>query len=124
MELLNETPAIISSSAAILRLWDDLGSAKDENQDGNDGSYVRCYLEEHEGCSIEEAREKTINMISDEWKKLNRELLSPNPFPASFTLASLNLARMIPLMYSYDGNQCLPSLKEYMKLMLYETVSM
>nr|P0CV95.1 RecName: Full=(3S,6E)-nerolidol synthase 2, chloroplastic/mitochondrial; Short=FaNES2; Flags: Precursor [Fragaria x ananassa] len=124
VELLNETPAMISSSAAILRLWDDLGSAKDENQDGNDGSYVRCYLEEHEGCSIEEAREKTINMISDEWKKLNRELLSPNPFPATITLASLNLARMIPLMYSYDGNQCLPSLKEYMKLMLYETVSM
>ncbi|KAL6201059.1 hypothetical protein ACLB2K_024774 [Fragaria x ananassa] len=120
VELLNETPAIISSSAAILRLWNDLGSAKDENKDGNDGSYVRCYLEEHEGCSIEEAREKTINMISDEWKKLNRELLSPNPFPATFTSASLNLARMIPLMYIYDGNQSLPSLKEYMKLMLYE----
>lgn len=26
--LLNETPPIISSTAAILRLWDDLGSAK------------------------------------------------------------------------------------------------
>ncbi|PRQ28599.1 (3S,6E)-nerolidol synthase 1 [Rosa chinensis] len=124
VELLNDTPTIISSTAAILRLWDDLGSAKDENQDGNDGSYVRCYLEEHQGCSIDEAREKTVNMISDEWKKLNRELLSPNPFPATFTSASLNLARMVPLMYSYDGNQCLPSLKEYMKSMLYETVSM
>ncbi|XP_062013362.1 (3S,6E)-nerolidol synthase 1 [Rosa rugosa] len=124
VEVLNDTPAIISSTATILRLWDDLGSAKDENQDGNDGSYVRCYLEQHQGCSIEEAREKTVNMISDEWKKLNRELLSPNPFPATFTSASLNLARMVPLMYNYDGNQCLPSLKEYMKSMLYETVSM
>ncbi|XP_050369883.1 (3S,6E)-nerolidol synthase 1 [Argentina anserina] len=124
VELLNGTPAIISSSAAILRLWDDLGSAKNENQDGNDGSYVRCYIEEHEGCSIEEAREKTINMISDEWKKLNRQLLSSHPFPATITSASLNLARMVPLMYSYDDNQCLPSLKEYMKSMLYETVSM
>lgn len=124
VELLNDTPAIISSTAAILRLWDDLGSAKDENQDGNDGSYVRCYLEEHQGCSIEEAHEKTLNMISDAWKHLNKELLSPNPFPATFTTASLNLARMVPLMYSYDDNQGLPSLKEYMKSMLYETVSM
>lgn len=28
VELLNETPAIISSAAAILRLWDDLGTAE------------------------------------------------------------------------------------------------
>ncbi|KAK9949311.1 hypothetical protein M0R45_004843 [Rubus argutus] len=122
VELLDETPAIISSTAAILRLWDDLGSAKDENQVGNDGSYVRCYLEEHPGCSIEEAQERTINMISDEWKHLNKELLSPNPFSESFTTASLNLARMVPLMYSYNDNQGLPLLEEYMKSMLYGTV--
>ncbi|KAF9672219.1 hypothetical protein SADUNF_Sadunf11G0017900 [Salix dunnii] len=43
VELINNFPAIISSTATILRLWDDLGSAKDENQDGHDGSYVECY---------------------------------------------------------------------------------
>ncbi|KAL6282162.1 hypothetical protein ACE6H2_013091 [Prunus campanulata] len=123
VELLNETPAIISSAAAILRLWDDLGSAADENQDGHDGSYIRCYLNEHQGCSIEDAQEITINLISKEWRRLNKELVSPNPFPVAFTNASLNLARMVPLMYSYDQNQCLPSLKEYMRSMLYETES-
>nr|AIC76501.1 terpene synthase [Prunus campanulata] len=123
VELLNETPAIISSAAAILRLWDDLGSAADENQDGHDGSYIWCYLNEHQGCSIEDAQEITINLISKEWKRLNKELVSPNPFPVAFTNASLNLARMVPLMYSYDQNQCLPSLKEYMRSMLYETES-
>ncbi|KAM1959644.1 hypothetical protein FF1_005093 [Malus domestica] len=119
VEFLNGTPAIISSTAAILRLWDDLGSAKDENQDGDDGSYVKLYLNEHQGKTMEEAQEHVTNMISEEWKKLNKELVSPNPLPAAFTKASLNLARMVPLMYSYDDNQCLPSLDEYMKSMLH-----
>ncbi|CAN6546608.1 unnamed protein product [Malus baccata var. baccata] len=113
VELVNETPAIVSSTAAILRLWDDFGSAEDENQSGHDGSYVRCYLQEH-----------PVNMISKEWKSLNKELVSPNyPFPATFTNASLNLARMVPLMYNYDDNQHLPSLEVFMKSMLYETES-
>ncbi|XP_016652809.1 PREDICTED: (3S,6E)-nerolidol synthase 1-like, partial [Prunus mume] len=123
VELLDETPAIISSAAAILRLWDDLGSAEDENQDGHDGSYIRCYLNDHQGCSIEDAKEITTNLIAEEWKRLNKELVSPNPFPVAFTNASLNLARMVPLMYSYDQNQRLPSLEEYMRSMLYETES-
>ncbi|KAM1485414.1 hypothetical protein TB1_036270 [Malus domestica] len=124
VELLNETPAIVSSTAAILRLWDDFGSAEDENQSGHDRSYVRCYLQEHPGSSMEEAQENTVKMISKEWKNLNKELVSPNyPFPATFTNASLNLARMVPLMYNYDENQHLPSLEVYMKSMLYETES-
>ncbi|KAM1796986.1 hypothetical protein ACFX11_037155 [Malus domestica] len=124
VELLNETPAIVSSTAAILRLWDDFGSAEDDNQSGHDGSYVRCYLQEHPGSSMEEAQENTVKMISKEWKNLNKELVSPNyPFPATFTNASLNLARMVPLMYNYDDNQHLPSLEVYMKSMLYETES-
>ncbi|KAM1320183.1 hypothetical protein ACFX14_005245 [Malus domestica] len=119
VELLNGTPAIISSTAAILRLWDYLGSAKDENQDGDDGSYINYYLNEHQGKTMEEAQEHVTNMISQEWKKLNKVLVSPNPFPAAFTKASLNLARMVPLMYSYDDNQRLPSLDEYVESMLH-----
>ncbi|KAG6696544.1 hypothetical protein I3842_09G152900 [Carya illinoinensis] len=74
-------------------------------------------------CSIKEAREKVLNMISDAWKCLNKECLSPNPFSASFTKASLNIARMVPLLYNYDENHGLPSLEEHVKLVLYESVS-
>lgn len=68
---------------------------------------------------MEEAQEHVTNMISQEWKKLNKVLVSPNPFPAAFTKASLNLARMVPLMYSYDNNQRLPYLDEYVESMLH-----
>ena len=97
---------------------------QDENQDGHDGSYLECYVKEHKGSSMEEARQHTMSMISNAWKSLNKECLSPTPFPLKFTKASLNLARLVPLMYSYDDNQCLPSLEEHMKSMLYETVAM
>ncbi|XWS12765.1 hypothetical protein CRYUN_Cryun37aG0118400 [Craigia yunnanensis] len=124
VELIDNGPAIISSTATILRLWDDLGSAKDENQHGHDGSYVDCFMKEHQGIAVESVRKYVIHMISDAWKGLNHECLSPNPFSLYFSKASLNIARMVPLMYSYDENQCLPSLEEYMKSLLYESVPM
>ncbi|XP_050288838.1 (3S,6E)-nerolidol synthase 1-like [Quercus robur] len=118
VDLLDDVPGIISSTAKILRLWDDLGSAKDENQDGRDGSYLKCYMKEHCGSSIKDTREHIISMISDEWKCLNKECLYSYPFPASFKNVSLNAARMIPLMYNYDDNHRLPSLEEHMKSLL------
>nr|BBE32339.1 linalool/nerolidol synthase [Chengiopanax sciadophylloides] len=112
-----ENSGIISSLATILRLWDDLGSAKDENQDGNDGSYIKCFMNEHQGITIDIARQHVTHMISEAWKCLNKECLLPNPFSATFTKAALNLARMVPLMYSYDDNHRLPVLEDYIKSM-------
>ncbi|KAG5246829.1 (3S,6E)-nerolidol synthase [Salix suchowensis] len=109
-------PPIITLTATILRLWDDLGTAKDENQDGNDGSYLECYTREHSNMTVERAREHVSQLISDAWKKLNRECLSrPSPFSSIFTKACLNVARMIPLMYSYDDSPSQESLKELMR---------
>ncbi|GLT70746.1 hypothetical protein SLA2020_428060 [Shorea laevis] len=99
-DLVDNIQSIISSPATILRLWDDLGSAMDEGQDGRDGSYVDYYVKEHKGCSMKDAREKVVSMISEAWKRLNKECLSPNPFPAAFAKASLNIARLVPLLYA------------------------
>ncbi|KAB1201252.1 (3S,6E)-nerolidol synthase 1 [Morella rubra] len=123
-DLVDLMPGIISFPATILRLWDDLGSARDESQDGHDGSYIECYMKEHQGASIQEARQKVADMISDAWKRLNKECLSPTPFPATFTKASLNIARMVPLLYNYDDNQGLPTLEEHVKSVLFESLSL
>ncbi|XP_021640399.2 probable terpene synthase 13 [Hevea brasiliensis] len=124
VELIDANPGIINSTARILRLWDDLGSAKDENQDGYDGSYVECYLKEHQGCSVESARKHVHQMISETWKQLNKECLFQNPFSLTFTKACLNVARMVPLMYSYDENHRLLILEEHISSLLHESVSM
>ncbi|KAG4124068.1 hypothetical protein ERO13_D10G017700v2 [Gossypium hirsutum] len=124
VELIDNNPSIISSTATILRLWDDLGSAKDENQDGHDGSYIDCYMKENQGIEVENARKHVINMIANEWKLLNQQCIFQKSFSMTFCKASLNIARMVPLMYSYDENQCLPSLDEYMKSLLYQSIPM
>ncbi|KAL2475530.1 S-(+)-linalool synthase [Abeliophyllum distichum] len=113
---------LISSVAVILRLWDDFGSAKDEQQDGNDGSYIECYMKDNPGSTIEIAREHVVDLISSEWKCLNKECfrLNQNSSISSFTKAALNLARMVPLMYSYDDNQGLPVLEEYINSTLFD----
>nr|XP_043630944.1 (3S,6E)-nerolidol synthase 1-like [Erigeron canadensis] len=116
--LINDNRDIISSVATILRLWDDLGSAQDESQDGNDGSYIMYIQNEHEGCSVDVAREHVMNLISDTWKRLNKECLSSNPFSATFITAANNIARMVPLMYSYGDNGSLPLLDDNIKFML------
>ncbi|KAG8634414.1 hypothetical protein MANES_17G030605v8 [Manihot esculenta] len=123
VELLDSNPGIIYSTAKILRLWDDLGSAKDENQDGHDGSYLECYSKEHQECSVESARKHVIQMILDTWKQLNKECLFQNPFSQTFTKACLNVARMVPWMYSYDENR-FPILEEHIGYLLHDSVSM
>ncbi|XP_055808840.1 (3S,6E)-nerolidol synthase 1-like [Solanum dulcamara] len=98
---LEDISAMSSSTAMILRLWDDLGSAKDENQEGNDGSYVECYMKVNKDASILSAREHVIKLIEDEWKQLNRVYLClMSSSSRSFSKASLNSARMVPLVYN------------------------
>ncbi|XP_075663578.1 (3S,6E)-nerolidol synthase 1-like [Castanea sativa] len=121
VELLDSNPSITSSVATILRLWDDLGNAQDEDQNGHDGSYIECYRKERQGCSVEDAKSHVFKMISNAWKQLNKDCLNPNPFPASFIKASLNFARMVPLMYSYDEKHRLPSLEEHMKSLIFKS---
>ncbi|KAG5023254.1 hypothetical protein AAZX31_07G173000 [Glycine max] len=119
--LMDEFPSIISATATILRLCDDLEGDQDVNVKGddNDGSYIKCYMKEHPATSVEQAREHVAELISDAWKRLNQECLmtDANLFPSSFTKLCLNAARMVPLMYGYDTNS--PSkLEEYVKSLL------
>ncbi|XP_074270104.1 (3S,6E)-nerolidol synthase 1-like [Silene latifolia] len=116
--LLNSHIEVGSLVATIFRLWDDLGSAKDENQNGHDGSYIACFMNEHKGSSTESARKHVHTMISDAWKCLNETCQSSSQFSAYFKEAALNSARMIPVMYNYDKSHQLPSLEKHMKSLL------
>ncbi|CAH8386825.1 unnamed protein product [Eruca vesicaria subsp. sativa] len=111
VKLIESNPKIVSSAATILRLWDDL----DVNQDGFDGSYVDCYLNEHKGSTVAEARAHVFQEISKAWKHLNKECLNPRPFSRAFSKACLNIARTVPLMYKYDDEQQLRGLNKYLK---------
>ncbi|KAI3448892.1 hypothetical protein Pfo_005557 [Paulownia fortunei] len=116
--LLGDTQCILYSVAMILRLLDDLGNAQDEHQDGHDGSYIECYMKEFDVSSYKVAKKHVMNMISDTWKRLNKQCLSSTPFSPSFTKACLNVARMVPIMYDYDESHALPVLEDCLESML------
>ncbi|KAL8214033.1 hypothetical protein R6Q57_003482 [Mikania cordata] len=109
---------IITLVSTILRLTDDLEAEQNENQDGQDGSYVKCFLMEHEKCSKNIVREYVRKMISDTWKSLNKECLSPNPFSEGFLNGSINLARLVPSMYGYKCYNSFDLIEEYVKSIL------
>nr|GMC83781.1 (3S,6E)-nerolidol synthase 1-like [Ipomoea batatas] len=108
---------IISSVAAILRLLDDLGTEEDEEQEGNDGSYMEYYMKEQQGWSLSDGRQHVLDKVSKEWKLLNKHCLSPTTIPTSFKTACLNVARLVPMMYAYNDNHRLPVLEEHVKFM-------
>ncbi|XP_019171836.1 PREDICTED: (3S,6E)-nerolidol synthase 1-like isoform X2 [Ipomoea nil] len=93
---------MITSVGAILRLLDDLDATQGEKQDGNDASYVEYYVKENHGVSLSDGKQRVINMVSEQWKLLNKQCLSPTPIPTSFRKACLNVARMVPMMYNYS----------------------
>ena len=61
-----------------------------------------------------------MNKIRDAWKRLNQEWLFDKHFHSTFIKTALNLARMVPLMYSYDDNQSLPGIERKVKSLLYD----
>ncbi|KAK4399016.1 Tricyclene synthase 0e23, chloroplastic [Sesamum angolense] len=109
---------LLSDVATILRLYNDLGGW---NEDGTDGSYIDLYMKDHPGLSVAQARERAVDIIASQWKSLNKECFRLNQYfsASSFTKASLNLARIVPLMYDYDEDQRLPVLEEYVKFTLF-----
>ncbi|XP_068667824.1 (3S,6E)-nerolidol synthase 2, chloroplastic/mitochondrial-like [Aristolochia californica] len=120
-DLVDNIPGLISYPASILRLWDDLGSAKDEKQQGHDGSYLDYHMQERgKSLSLQDAREHVMHLIDEEWKKLNKACLSPNRFSSTFTVASLNSARMVQVMYSYDDHQRLEALEQHINTLIGE----
>ncbi|XP_042444123.1 (3S,6E)-nerolidol synthase 1-like [Zingiber officinale] len=114
-------PNLISCPATILRLWDDLGSAKDEEQDGKDGSFLECFMKENPHCSFEVAKEEVMRLITKAWEELNKESFSSSTkFSRDFVECCLNMARMVRVMYSYNEEHKLPMFEDYVNLLLIE----
>ncbi|XP_051207105.1 S-(+)-linalool synthase, chloroplastic [Lolium perenne] len=113
----NHITSVVACPAKIMRLRDDMGSAKDEAQEGLDGSYKELYLRENPHGNAEE---HMLKMIEDQWVELNRVCFSgtKSSLSPSFVGASLNFARMVGVMYDYDDKQRLPVLEDYTRMLL------
>nr|QWB49554.1 terpene synthase 23 [Aquilaria sinensis] len=111
VEEIDRLPEIISSTATILRLWNDVGSAREHGKEGRE--------------EAAKAMDEAMRRVSEAWKRLNRENLSPSPFSSSpFSRGSLNLARLVPLLYSFSERRSLPLLEEFINCVIYEPATL
>ncbi|CAM0947508.1 unnamed protein product [Alopecurus aequalis] len=107
---------IISCPSKILRLWDDMGSAKHEAKEGLDGSYKKLYLKENPSG---DAEGHMLGLIESEWEELNRECFSrQSSYPPSLTRVSLNFARMVT-QFGYDDEEKRPVVEDYLRMFLF-----
>ncbi|CAA3014355.1 isoprene synthase, chloroplastic-like [Olea europaea subsp. europaea] len=102
IECFNDYPALLRYPSTIFRLCNDLSSSKAEIERGETANAISCYMHEN-GVSEEVARRYIRNLIDDNWKMMNKELVSNSLFSNSFIEIAINLARISQCHYQH-GN--------------------
>ncbi|XP_074305140.1 alpha-farnesene synthase-like [Silene latifolia] len=99
---LREYQHLVYYISLIIRLSNDLGTSAVELERGDSPSSVLCYMVEA-NVTEEMARVHVKNMISDTWKKINKELLSTSPRQQKSVNLIINMARVSEFIYR-DGD--------------------
>ncbi|XWS51960.1 hypothetical protein CRYUN_Cryun11dG0026500 [Craigia yunnanensis] len=91
-------PKIIRASTIICRFMDDIAEHKFNQKREDDCSAIECYMEQY-GVSAQEAYDEFNKHIKSSWKDINEEFLKPTEMPAPVLNRSLNLARVMDVLY-------------------------
>ncbi|KAL4273156.1 hypothetical protein GQ457_13G002750 [Hibiscus cannabinus] len=91
-------PKIIKASTIICRFMDDIAEHKFKHRREDDCSAIECYMEQY-GVTAEEAYDEFNKHIESSWKDVNEELLKPREMPEAVLNRSLNLARVMDVLY-------------------------
>ncbi|XP_077225060.1 alpha-terpineol synthase, chloroplastic-like [Tasmannia lanceolata] len=103
LECINNYPNIFYCSSVLLRLYDDLGTSTEEIERGDVPKSIQCYMHETGALKID-SREHIRGLISDIWKKMNKESVSCSPLPEPLINAAFGLGRISLFFYQYgDG---------------------
>ncbi|XP_040987076.1 (-)-germacrene D synthase-like [Juglans microcarpa x Juglans regia] len=97
-EWLFSDPKMVTASAVVCRLMDDIVSHKFEQKRGHVASAVECYMTQY-GVIEEEAVRELRKQVTDAWKDINKECLYPTEVPMPILMRVLNLARVIDVVY-------------------------
>ncbi|XP_077251450.1 alpha-terpineol synthase, chloroplastic-like [Tasmannia lanceolata] len=108
LECIDNYPNLLLWSSMILRLCDDLGTSTAELERGDVSKSIQCYMHET-GAPEEVAREHIRGLISDMWKKMNKDSLSCSPLSEPIITAALDLARIAQCYYQYSDGFGIPN---------------
>lgn len=121
--MMDPYPKLFSSSGRILRLWDDLGTATDEQERGDVASSIDCFRREKNLSSNGEARKQVKQLIRSLWKELNGELVAPKALPLPLIKASLNMSRTAQVVYQHGDNSKFCSVDDCVNSLFFTPIS-
>ncbi|KAI3450216.1 hypothetical protein Pfo_006881 [Paulownia fortunei] len=119
-QLLNKPyPKLFSAAGRILRLWDDLGTAKEEQERGDLASSIQLFMREKNLATEDEGRNGILEEIYGLWKDLNGELISKNGMPLAIIKVALNMARASQVVYKHEEDTYFSSVDNYVEALFF-----
>ncbi|MBA0784750.1 hypothetical protein Gotri_027635 [Gossypium trilobum] len=91
-------PKIIQASAIICRFMDDIAEHKFKHRREDDWSVIDYYMKEY-NVTAQETYDVFNKYIESAWKDMNQELLKPTEMPTEVMNRSLNLSRVMDVVY-------------------------
>nr|XP_043638247.1 probable terpene synthase 11 [Erigeron canadensis] len=122
--ILHPYPNFFTVTGTILRLWDDLGTAKEEHERGDTQSSIHLLMKEKNITSEEEGRKQILQLIHGLWSELNAELVTPNLVLLPIFRVALNASRTSQIVYEHDENSYLSSVENHVQYFFYKPIDM
>ncbi|KAL2331792.1 hypothetical protein Fmac_019373 [Flemingia macrophylla] len=119
ISMMNPYPRIFCCSGEILRLWDDLGTSRDEQQRGDNASSIQCLMLENNIFDENVARKYIKNLIGNLWSELNGLAFTTTALPYSVMKVSLNMARTAQVIYQHGDDQSTPTVDDHVQTLLF-----
>ncbi|CAI9280139.1 unnamed protein product [Lactuca saligna] len=120
--LTDSYPSFFSISGTILRLWDDLGTSKEEQERGDVASSIQLLMKEKNITCEEEGRKQILQFIDSSWKELNKTLVVPNTLPISLIRIALNMARASQVVYQHEESSYFSRVDNHVKSLFFAPI--
>ncbi|KAK7402011.1 hypothetical protein VNO78_13940 [Psophocarpus tetragonolobus] len=119
ISLMNPYPRLFSCSGEILRLWDDLGTSREEQARGDNACSIQCLMTENNISDENVARKHIRQLIQNLWPELNGLVMAKTTLPLSVKKASLNMARTAQIIYQHGDDQNTFTVDDYVQTLLF-----
>lgn len=120
--LLDPYPKFFSLVGTILRLWDDLGTSKEEEERGNVVSSIQLLMREKNITNEEEGRKQILQLINELWKDLNAELVTPDAFLLPMIRIALNMSRTCQVVYQHNEDSYLTNVESQVQYLFFKSI--
>nr|GEZ06556.1 probable terpene synthase 11 [Tanacetum cinerariifolium] len=121
-DLLDPNPKFFTLAGTILRLWDDLGTVKEEQERGEVLSSIQWLIKEKKITCDKDETKQVLELIHGLWKDLNGELVAPNVVLLPMIRVAVNMSRTSQVVYQHNEDSYLSSVKDHVKNLFFKPI--